>query len=87
MWSMDGQYATVDIREQIAYMTGLINPQSIADIFQRFTGCPLSVSIIQKTGNAIGKAMDEANSQIVEQAHKAETGLPEGTNALVVGLD
>ena len=86
-WGMENQYATVDIREKIGYLTGLINPQAIADIFQRFTACPLSVSFIQKTGNAIGKAMEKRNSQIVEEAHKSETSLPEGTKTIAVGLD
>lgn len=87
MWGMSGEYATVEIREKIGYLTGLINPQAIADIFARFTPCPLSVSFIQKTGNNIGQIMEEQNQQIVEQAHKQETALPKGTKTIAVGLD
>lgn len=85
-WGMVGQYATTEVRERIGYLTGFLNPKTIFNIFKRFTCYALSQTTIAKIGSRIGKAFNEANTVIVNEAHMQEK-IPEQTQTLAVSLD
>lgn len=84
---MENQYATVEVRELIGYLTGFLTPKTIWNVLSRFWSCSPSVSTIQRIGDEIGKVMEESKEEIINAAHQQEQELPEGTEVLAVSLD
>jgi hypothetical protein len=86
-WEMTDQYATVEVRETIGFLTGFLTPTAIYRVLSRFTGISLSVSTIGKLGDRIGESMERAKQGIIAESHKKEIELPNGTEVVAVSLD
>ena len=84
---MTDQYAMVEVREAIGFLTGFLTPTAIYRVLSRFTGISLSVSTIGKLGDRIGESMERAKQEIIAESHKKETELPKGTAVVAISLD
>lgn len=87
LWNMKGRFATPEICERIAYLTGFLSPATISEVFKRFGSCRLSTSFIRKIGEIVGETMERESCKIIEEAHKTETQLPNDANCVAVSLD
>ena len=86
-WKMTDQYATVEVRETVGFLTGYLTPVAIFRVLSRFTGISLSVSTIVKLGDMVGESMERAKQEIIMESHKKETELPAGTEIVAASLD
>ena len=59
---MEIQFATVEARELMGYLSGFLTPKTIWNVLSRFWNCSLSQSSIQRIGDAVGKARNPSKA-------------------------
>lgn len=85
-WAMQGQYATMEVRESILYSVGLMTPEETACLLNKCALFhPSSTAIkhlIANTGEEI-----EQNKEVLDRHIREDEKTPEGTEAVVISFD
>jgi len=85
-WAMQGQYATVEVRESLLYSVALMTPEETTCLLEKcalFQPSPTAIKhIVSKTGQEI-----EAEKDSLLQSIRQQEETPAGTEAVSVSLD
>ena len=85
-WAMQGQYATMEVRESILYSVALMTPEETACLLKKcalFHPSPTAIKhMVSGTGQAI-----EAEKEALDHRIREEEEVPEGTEAVAISFD
>lgn len=85
-WGMEGQFASVEVRESVLYASGLITPVEVETMLGKCALFQPSSTAIKHIVNEMGEWVEENQSLVREQMHIGDAA-PENTRVLATSLD
>jgi len=85
-WGMQGQFATVEVREAVLYACGLVTPVETETMLKKCALFQPSSTAIKHIVSAMGEWVEDHVPAVREQMHNQDVA-PENTQVLGVSLD
>lgn len=85
-WAMQGQYATIDVRESILYSVALLTPVETSCLLKKCALFQPSSTAIKHIVSDSGEQI-EAQKEELDQRIRESEEVPEGTDAVAISLD
>ncbi len=85
-WAMQGEYATVDVRESILYSVAQLTPEETSCLLNKCALFHPSATAIKHIISASGKQVESAKEELDERIREEER-VPDDTDAVAVSLD
>ncbi len=85
-WAMQGEYATLDVRESILYSVALTTPEETACLLKKCALFQPSSTAIKHMVSGSGKEI-EAEKEALDRRIREEETAPEGTEAVAISFD
>lgn len=85
-WGMQGQYASMEVRESILYSVALMTPEETACLLRKCALFQPSATAIKHIVSGTGKVI-EAQKETLDRRIQEDEQVPEGTEAVVISLD
>ncbi len=85
-WGMEGQFASLEVREAVLYACGLVTPAETETMLKKCALFQPSSTTIKHIVNGMGEWVEEHHWAVREQMHANDTA-PENTRVLAASLD
>jgi len=85
-WGMEGQFATIEVREAVLYACGLVTPTEAETMLKKCALFQPSSTAIKHIVKAMGEWVEEHQSS-VREVMRGDDCVPEGTRVLAASLD
>jgi hypothetical protein len=85
-WAMQGQYATMDVRESILYSVALMTPEESSCLLKKCALFQPSATAIKHMVSGSGKQI-EVQKESLDHRIREKEEVPEGTEAVAISLD
>ena len=85
-WDMEGQFATIEVREVVFYLFGLITPMEAETVLKKGSLFHPSSTAIKRMVNEMGEWFEAHDTELRDQV-QAKATVPENTRVLTASLD
>jgi hypothetical protein len=85
-WGMEGEFATVEVREAVLFSCALVTPEETVQLLAKSALFQPSATAIQHLLEETGVWLD-SEGEALNEAIRADDSIPEETQTLVVRLD